>query len=221
MIKVLMADDHPFMRRGIKQLLDMTDDIQVSAEASNGQQVIEQLENDRFDILLTDITMSDTKGMDLIEKVHALYSQLPILVLSMYGESQIGIKAMQSGALGYITKDSDPSLLPIAIRKVAGGSRYIDSNLAMQFALDDREHKQDACNQRLSEREREIMRLLAKGHNLQKIADMLLIERGTVSTYKTRMMRKMGFRNNVDLMHYAVLQGLTNCSSPLGTTSGS
>lgn len=211
MIKVLMADDHAIFRKGVKQLLALTDDIQVAAEAANGLQVFEQLEQGRFDILLLDINMPDTHGVDLIEKVHQLNRQLPVLVLSMHEEAQVAIMAMQAGALGYLTKDSDPTQLPAAIRKVAGGGRWIDATLAMKltfdesiFQLDDNEQ---TAKPSLSAREMQIMKLLAKGNSLQEIANSLDIERGTVSTYKARIMRKMGFRNNVELVRYAVLQG--------------
>jgi DNA-binding NarL/FixJ family response regulator len=211
MIKVLMADDHAIIRKGVKQLLALTDDIQVVAEAANGQQVIEQLEQGRFDILLLDINMPDTEGVELIEKIHDLNSHLPILVLSMHEEAQVAIMAMQAGASGYLTKDSDPTQLPVAIRKVAGGGRCIDAKLAMKITFDEPVSEIDETKQPskipLSEREMDILKLIANGKSLKEIGNMLAIERGTVSTYKTRMMRKMGFRSNAELMRYAVLQG--------------
>jgi DNA-binding NarL/FixJ family response regulator len=211
MLRVLIADDHAIMRKGVKQLLALTEDIQVVAEAANGQQVMEQLEQGHFDILLLDINMPDTEGVDLIEKIHHFNNQLPILVLSMHEEAQVAIMAMTAGASGYLTKDSDPTQLPAAIRKVAGGGRCIDTKLAMKLTFDESISEFDdgkqVSNKPLSEREMAIMKLLAKGHSLKDIANFLTIKRGTVSTYKTRIMRKMGFRNNAELMRYAVLQG--------------
>lgn len=211
MIKVLMADDHAIIRKGVKQLLALTADIDVVAEAASGQQVLEQLEQERFDVLLLDINMPDTNGIDLIEKIQRLRSKPPILVLSMHEETQIAIMAMQAGASGYLTKDSDPAQLSIAIRKVAGGGRCIDEKLAMKITFDDPVSEIDDTKQfskiPLSEREMDILKLLANGKSLKEIGNILAIERGTVSTYKTRMMRKMGFRNNVELMRYAVTQG--------------
>lgn len=211
MLRVLIADDHAIMRKGVKQLLALTEDIQVVAEAANGQQVMEQLQQGDFDILLLDINMPDTEGVDLIEKIHQLNSRLPILVLSMHEEAQVAIMAMMAGASGYLTKDSDPTQLPVAIRKVAGGGRCIDTKLAMKVTFEEsiseyNESKQ-VSNKPLSAREVEVMKLLAQGNSLKDIANFLAIERGTVSTYKTRIMRKMGFRNNAELMRYAVLQG--------------
>ncbi|MGZ5000111.1 MAG: response regulator transcription factor [Methylomonas sp.] len=211
MIRVLIADDHAIMRKGIRQLLALVDDIQVVAEAANGQQVLELLEQEGFDILLLDISMPDTDGVDLIEKVHHFDSQLPILVLSMHEDAQIAIMAIQAGASGYLTKDSDPIQLPEAIRKVAGGGRCIDAKLAMKVTfhepVSELSDAQQANKAPLSAREMEIMKLLAQGNSLKEIADVLAIERGTASTYKTRIMRKMGFRNNAELMRYAMLQG--------------
>ncbi|CAG1020253.1 Response regulator UvrY [Methylococcales bacterium] len=211
MLRVLIADDHAIMRKGIKQLLTLTDDIHVAAEAANGQQVLDWLKREQFDLLLLDLTMPDTNGVELIEKIHHQNSRLPILVLSMHEEAQIAIMAMQAGASGYLTKDSDPTQLPAAIRKVADGGRCIDAKLAMKVTFDEPVSELDdakpASNKPLSERELEIMKLLAKGDSLKDIANLLAIERGTVSTYKTRIMRKMGFRNNAELMRYAVKQG--------------
>jgi DNA-binding NarL/FixJ family response regulator len=211
MIRVLIADDHAIMRKGIKQLLSLTDDIQVVAEAASGQQVIEQLEQGCFDILLLDLNMPDTKGVELIEKIHHLNSGLPLLVLSMHEEAQIAIMALQAGASGYLTKDSDPTQLPVAIRKVAGGGRCIDAKLALKVTFAEQISDIDGVHQvsqkPLSEREMEVMKLLVKGNSVNEIANSLAIERGTVSTYKTRIMRKMGFRNNAELMRYGVMQG--------------
>lgn len=211
MLRVLIADDHAIMRKGLKQLLDLTDDIRVVAEAANGRQVIEQLEQADFDVLLLDLSMPDTQGVELVEKIHLLDKQLPILVLSMYQEAQIAILAMQAGASGYLTKDSDPEQLPAAIRKVAGGGRCIDAKLALKFTFNETESAFDDSNavshKPLSEREIQIMKLLAKGDSLKEISISLDIKRGTVSTYKCRIMRKMGFRSNADLMRYTLMQG--------------
>lgn len=211
MIKVLIADDHAIMRKGVMQLLALAEDIDVVAEAANGQQVMEQLQQECFDVLLLDINMPDTNGVELIEKIHQLYRQVPILVLSMHEEAQVAIMAMQAGAAGYLTKDSDPTQLPAAIRKVASGGRCIDAKLAMKITFDEpastHDYTKQTSKKTLSEREQEILKLLANGNTLKEIGLMLTIERGTVSTYKTRIMRKMGFRNNTDLMRYALLQG--------------
>lgn len=211
MIKVLIADDHAIMRKGVKQLLALTDDIQVVAEAANGREVMEQIGLAGFDVLLLDLNMPDTEGVELIEKVHRFDSQLPILVLSMHEEAQVAIMAMQAGATGYLTKDSDPTQLPEAIRKVAGGGRCIDAKLAMKVTFDEPLSRFDETRplsqKPLSEREMTILKLLAKGHSIKDIAQNLAIERGTVSTYKMRIMRKMGFRNNAELMRYTVAQG--------------
>ncbi len=208
MIKVLIADDHAIIRKGVRQLLALTGDIDVVAEAANGRQVLERLEQGSFDVLLLDINMPDANGVELIEKVQRLHNKPPILVLSMHEETQIAMMALHAGAAGYLTKDSDPAQLPVAIRKVAGGGRCIDEKLAIKATFDEQKSEPEdsgpVTKPTLSEREMDILKLLAEGNSLKEIANMLAIERGTVSTYKTRMMRKMGFRNNAELMRYAV-----------------
>lgn len=209
MINVLIADDHAIIRNGVKQLLALSDDIRSVAEAANGQQVIEWLQERAFDIILLDLNMPDTQGVELIEKIHRFDNRLPILVLSMHEETQIAMLAIQAGASGYLTKDSDPLQLLAAIRKVAAGGRFIDEKLAFKASFDELqcaiEVSQDAAEPRLSGREQEVLALLADGHSLTEISEKLDIERGTVGTYKARIMRKMGLRNNVELMRFAVL----------------
>lgn len=211
MLRVLIADDHAIVRRGLRQLLELTEDIRVVAEAANGQQVMELLEKKPFDILLIDINMPDNEGVALIKKIHHLYARLPMLVLSMHEEAQMAILAMQAGASGYLTKDSDPDQLPAAIRKVAAGGRCIDAKLALKFTFSEPETELDnskpLCQKPLSEREMEILKLLAKGDSLKDIGHRLGIERGTVSTYKSRIMQKLGFHSNAELMRYALMQG--------------
>jgi DNA-binding NarL/FixJ family response regulator len=214
MIKVLMVDDHAIIRKGVKQLLDLTADIRVEGEAANGKEVIKQVQRDRFDILLLDINLPDVNGVELIEKIRHIDNRIPILVLSMHEEAQIAMMALQAGAAGYLTKGSDPEQLPKAIRKVADGGHYIETKLALRVVFDEPaaagggvDDALQADRQTLSERELDILKLLAKGNSLKEIAAILQIERGTVSTYKTRIMRKLGFRNNADLLRYAVLHG--------------
>ncbi|MDD2759179.1 MAG: response regulator transcription factor [Methylomonas sp.] len=211
MIKVLMADDHAIIRKGLKQLLDLTDDICVAGEAANGAQVLEILDREAFDILLLDINMPDTNGVELIEKIRLRHSRPPILVLSMHEDAQIATAALQAGASGYLTKDAEPSQLPLGIRKVAAGGRCIDAKLAMNVSfgapISGSDADKHAARLTLSEREMEILKLLSEGNSIKQIGMLLSIERGTVSTYKTRIMRKMGFRNAIELMRYAALQG--------------
>jgi len=208
MIEILMADDHGIVREGIKQLFALTNDISVAAEAVNGGQVLEKLRNAKFDLLLLDMSMPGVSGVSLIERVRLHSSELPILVLSMHNEPQIVRRALSAGAEGYVTKDSEPETLLAAVRKVAKGGRFIDPAMAEQMVFDNLGSAHANLHEQLSEREREILLMLAKGVSLNSIADSLAISSKTVSTHKMRLMQKMSISTNADLVRYAVSHGL-------------
>lgn len=207
MIRVLIADDHAIVRKGLRQWLELSDDIVVVAEAATAGQVMEWLARESFDLVLLDLSMPGTSGTELIEQIRARNAELPILVLSMHDDPQIAVATLKAGASGYLTKDGDPERLPVALRTVASGGRCIDPKLALEASFEGGESSVGKQNPALSDREMQVLKLLVHGHSLYDIADNLAIERGTVSTYKTRIMRKMGFRNNAELMRYAVSQG--------------
>lgn len=207
MIRVLIADDHAIVRKGLRQWLELSDDIVVVAEAATAGQVMEWLARESFDLVLLDLSMPGTSGTELIEQIRARNAELPILVLSMHDDPQIAVATLKAGASGYLTKDGDPERLPVALRAVASGGRCIDPKLALEASFEGGESSVGKQKPALSDREMQVLKLLVHGHSLYDIADNLAIERGTVSTYKTRIMRKMGFRNNAELMRYAVSQG--------------
>ncbi|BCA29004.1 response regulator [Metapseudomonas otitidis] len=208
MTRILIADDHAIMRGGLKQLIEFDARLQVAAEAENGAQVLEQLRTGEFDLLLLDMSMPGLSGEDLISRVHGRYPRLPILVLSMHNEAQIAQRALRAGANGYLTKDHNPETLLAAIHRVAGGGRYLDPRIAEQLAFASSSPTDDAAAQ-LSDREFQILRLLAQGLSVNQIADQLVISNKTVSTHKTRLMEKMGFTCNADIIKYAMTHGLT------------
>ncbi|BBT16881.1 response regulator [Metapseudomonas otitidis] len=208
MTRILIADDHAIMRGGLKQLIEFDARLQVAAEAENGAQVLEQLRAGEFDLLLLDMSMPGLSGEDLISRVHGRYPRLPILVLSMHNEAQIAQRALRAGASGYLTKDHNPETLLAAIHRVAGGGRYLDPRIAEQLAFASSSPTDDAAAQ-LSDREFQILRLLAQGLSVNQIADQLVISNKTVSTHKTRLMEKMGFTCNADIIKYAMTHGLT------------
>ncbi len=207
MIRVLIADDHAIVRKGLRQWLELSDDIVVVAEAATAGQVMEWLARESFDLVLLDLSMPGTSGTELIEQIRARNAELPILVLSMHDDPQIAVATLKAGASGYLTKDGDPERLPVALRTVASGGRCIDPKLALEASFEGGESSVGKQKTALSDREMQVLKLLVHGHSLYDIADNLAIERGTVSTYKTRIMRKLGFRNNAELMRYAVSQG--------------
>ena len=211
MIKVLLADDHSIVREGMKHLFSLTNDIQVASEAANGGDVLELLHQPRnFNIILLDMSMPGICGVNLISRIRAHDLKLPILVISMHNEPQIARRALNAGASGYLTKDSEPEILLAAVRKVARGGKFMDPGLAEQMIFQgNNDTDQQPAHEQLSEREFQILSLLAKGKSLNEIADELAISNKTVSTHKARLMQKMEFHSNADLVRYAVEHGLT------------
>lgn len=207
MIKLLMADDHSIVRGGMKQLFALTDDIVVKSEAVDGAQVLELIRQEKFDILLLDMSMPGISGVNLIARVHATAPDLPIIVLSMHNEPQIARRAINAGVSGYLTKDCNSDILLSAIRKVANGSRFIDPLLAERMVFEPSIGEQQVLHESLSERELLIFRLLAQGRSINEIADELMISNKTVSTHKMRLMQKMTFENNTDIVRYAIEHG--------------
>ena len=209
MIRMLIADDHTIMREGLKQLFTLVADVQVVAEAESGTQVIELLRQVEIDLLLLDMNMPGISGEILIARLHTQYPELPILVLSMHNEIHIAQRALRAGALGYLTKDRDPETLLAAMRRVASGQRYLDPGLAEQIALQSSGLKQQTYVESLSDREFQILRLLAHGMSVNQIAEQLVISNKTVSTHKTRLMEKMGFSSTADIVRFAMTLGIS------------
>ena len=209
MIRLLLADDHVLVREGLKQLFALTSDLHVAAEASNGAQVLDLLRQERFSIILLDITMPGICGPDLIERIRTRDNPPPILVLSMHNEPQIARRALGAGAAGYLTKDNDPKTLLTAIRKVAAGGRFLAPSLAEALAFEaSSSSPSNTSHEQLSDREFQIFTLLARGIGVNEIARQLAISNKTVSTHKARLMDKMGLASNADLVRYAITQGL-------------
>lgn len=207
MIRLMIAYDHAIMREGMKQLFALAAGLQVTCEVDNSAMMLERLRGGGVDVLLLDINMPGICGEDLVARVHDHYPQLPILVLSMHNEVHIAQRALRAGASGYLTKDSDPETLITAIRRVAACGRYIDAGLAEQIAFTATGLGLSKPHDILTGRELQIMRLLARGLKVTRIAVELSISNKTVSTHKARLMDKMGFVNCADIVRYALLQG--------------
>jgi len=207
MIKVLIADDHAIMRAGLRQILTATADMVVAGEATHGQSVLEQLNLLECHVILLDMSMPGLSGLDLIRRLRIDRPKLPILVLSMHNEGQIVTRALRAGASGYVTKDSDPNVLLTAIRKVAQGGKFIDPALVDSVVLDISDVKMNE-NRQLTDREFQVLQMIAAGHTINKIAESLYLSTKTVSTHKIRLMRKLGIDNNADLIRYAIQHGL-------------
>jgi DNA-binding NarL/FixJ family response regulator len=210
MIRILIADDHAIMRGGLKQLLALAGDIEIAGEATNGAQVMEAVRDRALDLLLLDMTMPGINGIDLITRIRAHDAKLPILVLSMRNEAQIARGALKAGATGYLTKDNEPEVLMMAIRKTAAGNRFIDPLLVEQIVFESDELVQRHAHERLSKREFHILSLLARGKSVNDIAEELAISNKTVSTHKARLMQKMKFSSNAELVRYGLVHGLVD-----------
>lgn len=208
MIRLLIADDHAIMRRCLKELFELEDDMQVAAEAANGTRVLELLRTGAFDLVLMDLFMPGMSGIDVIARIRLHNPKLPILVLTMCQEAQVIRRALKTGASGYLTKTSEPALLMTAIRKTAAGNRFIDPSLIEQMVFETDMHEAKPMLERLSNREFHILRLLASGMSANQIAEELTISNRTVSTHKARLMLKMNFDSNADLVRYAMANRL-------------
>ncbi len=209
MIRLLIVDDHALMREGLKQLFEGEVDIEVNAEAANGEEALTILQNETVDLVLLDITIPGIHGVELIKKIRELANSPPILVLSMHNEPQIAKRKLKAGALGYITKDSSPKDLLEAIRKVASGGRYIAADIAEKIAFEVSAVMPLVPHELLSGRELVILRMLAKGKKVNEIALELDISNKTVSTHKARLMQKMHLDSDMKLMQYTIAHGMT------------
>jgi two-component system, NarL family, invasion response regulator UvrY len=204
MIKVLIADDHALIRKGLKQLLDDTEDMRVTGEAENGMQAVRMAEDAAYDVVLLDISMPDKHGIDVLKQLKANHPQLPVLILSMHPEEQYALRSMKAGAAGYLNKQSAPMQLVTAIRQVASGKKYISTELAEQLADGLSQGYQELLHQTLSNREYQTLCLMASGKKLSEMADIMSLSPKTVSVYRSRLLEKMKLKNNAEAIHYAI-----------------
>jgi len=202
MIRLIIADDHPIVRGGLKHLFQLSLEIDVVAEADNSQQLLNLLKDNEVDLLLLDLNMPGCSGIELITQLRSHYPDLPILVLSMHNELQIVARALKVGASGYLTKDNEPEILLSAIRKVAAGGRFIDPKLAENLVFEFEGLDEKKPHEKLSEREFEVMKLLVSGKSVNEIADALFISNKTVSTHKTHLLKKLHLNNITELVRY-------------------
>lgn len=209
MIRVLIADDHAIVRQGLRQVLALAPELELAGEARNGWEVIELVRAGNLNLLLLDMTMPGPNGVELIKRVREEAPRLPILVLSMHGESQIAGRAIKAGAAGYLTKDSEPETLIGAIRQVAGGAHYIDPAIASRLLFEATPTDAEQAHLTLSDREYQIFLLLVQGRGINEIGDALRLSAKTVSTHKFRLMQKLGVDNLSDLVRYALKHKLS------------
>ncbi len=209
MIKVFVADDHPVVRAGIKQILAEAHDIELCGEAEDGQQVLDRIEACATQVLILDIAMPGRGGVETLKRVVDRHPHVAVIVLSMYPEDQYALRLLKAGAAAYLTKECASEQLVNAVRKVACGRKYISSTLAELLAenLNSGEHP---AHQDLSDREYQIFCMLASGRRVSDIADELTLSVKTVSTYRTRIMRKLHMTKNAELTYYAIKNKLVD-----------
>ncbi|MGH7491392.1 MAG: response regulator [bacterium] len=210
MIKVLIADDHPIVREGLKLIIRATPDITVAGEASNAQEVLDQVMLQDFQVVLLDISMPGRNGLDILKQLKSMKPGLHHLILSTHPEEQYALRALKSGASGYLTKDKVPEELINAIRKAALGGKYISAALAEKLAFNLSGEKAESPHQMLSDREYQVMCMIASGKTVKQIGEELALSIKTISTYRRRILEKMHMKTNAEITHYAVHEGLVN-----------
>ncbi|MBN2298041.1 MAG: response regulator transcription factor [Deltaproteobacteria bacterium] len=204
MPKVLIADDHPIVRTGLKQIIADEPDINIIGEVSNGVEVLEFLMKNPCDLVLLDLAMPKRTGLDIISEIKQLQPHIGILVLSIYPEEQYAVRALRAGAAGYLTKASAPNELINAMHKVLSGGKYISASLAEILASEIDQHTPQHAHERLSDREYQVMLMLAAGKTVTEVAQELNLSVKTISTYRARILEKMNMKNNAQLTFYAV-----------------
>jgi DNA-binding NarL/FixJ family response regulator len=208
MTKVLITDDHPVVRRGIRQILEDEKDISLIDEAGSGKELLDKLNENIYDIVLLDISLPGRSGLDLIQQIKKVQPSLAILMLSIYSEEIYAIKALKSGASGYLTKSSAPEELVSAIFKVSKGERYISSSLAYKMAENLLSESEKPLHDLLSARELEVLNLFAAGKTVGRIAEELSLSPKTISTYRERLLEKLKLSTTADLIRYAIMEGI-------------
>jgi two-component system, NarL family, invasion response regulator UvrY len=207
-VRLLIADDHAVVRQGIRQILTDAPEVQVVAEAATGMEALELMRDADIDLVILDLSMPGLSGLDIVRQMKQDRPLVRILVLSVHPEEQYAVRVMKAGASGYLTKDSAPEELISAVRHIAAGHKYVTATLAERLALELDNASDKLPHQSLSDREYEVMLLVAEGLKVQEIADRLSLSVKTVSTYRTRLLQKMRMRNNADVVRYAVREGL-------------
>jgi two-component system invasion response regulator UvrY len=210
MIKILVVDDHAVVRRGLRQILAETSDLHVGGEAGTAAEAMAKVQAERWDVIVLDVGLAGKSGLDLIADIRKVRPEVRVLVLTMFSEEQYAVRAIRAGAAGFLTKESAPDKLVEAVRKIAAGGRFITPELAETLASMVAGEGSGKPHERLSNREFEILKRIGSGKTVSEIAEELALSVKTVSTHRTRILRKMSMRTNAELTHYAVKNGLVD-----------
>jgi len=210
MIRIIIADDHPIVRAGMKQIISEASDIVVADEASDGHKLLNKIKKENFDVVILDITMPHMDGLDVLKQLKIEKPKLPVIILSIHPEDQYALRVLKAGAAGYVTKTSAPDELINAIRKVYRGGKYISPSIAEKLVFQLDTNFNEMPHEALSDREYQVLCMLASGKTATEIADGLALSVKTVSTYRARILEKMDMKNNAELIHYAVQNKLVD-----------
>ena len=210
MIRIIIADDHPIVRAGMRQIISEAADMMVADEAADGHKLLNKVREEKFDVVILDITMPHMDGLDVLKQLKIEKPKLPVIILSIHPESQYALRVLKAGASGYVTKASAPDELINAIRKVDRGGKYISPSIAEKLAFQLDADFIEMPHEMLSDREYQVMRMLASGKTVTEIAGQLILSVKTVSTYRSRILEKMKMKNNAELMHYAIQNRLVD-----------
>jgi two-component system invasion response regulator UvrY len=204
MIKIIIADDHSVVREGVKHILSESLDAVFTGEAGNSQELLEEINKKNYDLILLDIAMPGRDGLETLKEIKTLKPKMPVLILSMFPEEQYAMRALKSGASGYLTKDSIPDELIKAVKKVLRGGKYVSSSFSEKLLLSLDHDTEKMPHEALSNREYQVMKMIASGKTLKEISDELFLSVKTISTYRARILEKMEMENNAEIIHYAV-----------------
>ena len=210
MIKIIIADDHPIVRAGMKQIIAEAADLVVADEADDGHKLLSKTRQADFDVVILDITMPHMDGLDVLKQLKIEKPKLPVIVLSIHPEDQYALRVLKAGASGYVTKASAPDELINAIRKVYRGGKYISPAIAEKLAFQLDANFKEMPHEALSDREYQVLCMLASGRTATEIASELALSVKTISTYRARILEKMGMKNNAELIHYAIQNQLVD-----------
>lgn len=210
MIRVLVADDHAIVRRGVLQILEEAPDIIPIGEASTGEEVLQAVQGTEYDVIVLDIALPDHSGLEILKQLQTLKPRLQILMLSIYPEKQYAIRAIKAGAAGYLTKESTPEELVEAIRQASQGGKYITRSLAQSLANEVGGQAEKEPHEALSDREYQVMCSLASGKGVTEIAAALSLSVKTVSTYRSRILEKLELTSTAEIIRYALERGLVS-----------
>ena len=209
MIRILIADDHPIVRQGLRRILSEETDMHVLGEAETSQQALDLFENGEWDVVVLDLAMPGRGGIEVLKEIRRLRPRVPVLILSVSPEEQFAIRALKAGAAGYVTKLTAPGELVTAIRKAVSGGRYVSAQLAERLAVQASSATRPLPHDALSDREYQVLQLLAAGKTITQIARELTLSVKTISTHRSRILEKLHLRTTAELIRYALEHSLT------------